>query len=350
MDKIKIGKFEISETSPCFVIAEIGHNHQVDLETAKKLIDEAAACGAQAVKLQKRFNKTLYTKAMYNRLYDNENSFGRTYGEHREALEFDKEEYLELKAYAHKKHLVFFATAFDFESVEFLEEIEVPAYKIASADLTHHSLVEYIAKKKKPIFLSTGASRLEDVKEAYEIVRKYNHKICIMQCTSCYPANPEDLHLNVIRTYKREFPEAIIGYSSHDNGIVMPVIAYILGARVVEKHFTLNRAMKGTDHKFSLEPVGLRKMVRDLNRAYVALGSEEKRCYPLELEAKEKMGKSIVTAREVRQGEIITEEMIAFKSPGNGILPSYTNISKILGKKLKVNLPEDTSLEWSHFE
>lgn len=340
--KIKLGKYEISENSPCFVVAELGHNHQGDIVTAKRLIDEASANGAHAVKLQKRNNKKLYTSDMYNRLYDNENSFGATYGEHREALEFGKKEYQELKRYAEQKGLVFFATAFDFDSADFLEDIDVPVYKIASGDITNHPLIEYIAKKEKPVFISTGASTIEEVKEAYHILKKHINEICIMQCTAAYPADSKDIHLNVINTYLKEFPDAIIGYSGHDNGIVIPVVAYIFGARVVEKHFTLNRAMKGTDHRFSLEPQGLRKMTRDLNRIREALGECEKKCHPFELSAKEKMGKSIVLGRALKKGETITEGAIHYKSPGLGIPPS--KVHKVIGLQTLCDLPEETIL------
>jgi len=344
--EIKIGKHKINDDSKCFVIAELGHNHQGDIETAKKLIDEAAYRGADAVKLQKRNNKKLYTTAMYNKSYDNENSFGLTYGEHREALEFGKKEYRELKTYAENKGIEFLSTAFDFDSVDFLEDIGISAYKIASGDITNHPLIEYIASKNKPVIISTGASDFDDVKSAYNILRNHINQLCIMQCTAAYPADPKDIHLNVIQTYLKEFPEAVIGYSGHDNGIVIPVVAYILGARIVEKHFTLNRAMKGTDHKFSLEPQGLRKMIRDLNRIYVALGSPEKKCYPFELPAKEKMGKSIVLSRAIKKGEIVTEDAIQFKSPGLGIPPSRVN--EVIGKRVRYDLPEETILNFDH--
>ena len=337
--EIKLGKHVINESSPCFVIAEIGHNHQGDLEKAIHLIDEAKRCDAHAVKLQKRFNKVLYTKEMYNKPYENENSFGKTYGEHREKLEFSMKEYMILQKHARKRGLVFLATAFDFKSVDFLEKIGVSAYKVASADITNHPLLEYIARTNKPVIFSTGASNLSEIRQAYEVIKKYHNKICIMQCTAAYPANPEDIHLNVIITLKNEFTDAVIGYSGHDNGIILPVVAYILGARVVEKHFTLNRAMKGSDHKFSLEPQGLGKMVRDLERTRVALGSFNKECLPIEVDAKTKMGKSIVLKSNLKKQVVVTRKVIDFKSPGHGIPPSIMNT--IIGRKVKKSLPKE---------
>ena len=346
--KMQVGNKIISKDSPCFVIAEIGHNHQGNISTAIKMIDEAASTGADAVKLQKRFNKSLYTKEMYKKPYENENSFGKTYGEHRDALEFGETEYLKLKDYAESKDIVFFSTAFDFESVDFLEKIGVPAYKIASGDITNHPLIDYIGQTGKPVFISTGACSMEDVRSAYDVLKKRVNEICLMQCTASYPAQPEDINLNVITTYIKEFPHAIIGYSGHDSGIVIPVVAYVLGARVVEKHFTLNRTMKGTDHKFSHTPAGLKKMIRDLKRVRAAMGMHEKKCLSIEKDAKSKMGKSIVLSRNSVRGEIVERELITFKSPGIGIPPS--RIEEIIGKKLRTDLPEETILTMDHLE
>src|SRR3989338_5800956 len=171
---IKIGTKEISGSSKCYVIAEIGHNHQGKLETAIKLIEEAALCGVDAVKFQKRHNKNLYTTAFYNKPYENENSYGVTYGEHREYLEFGENEYRKLKQCAEKNNVDFLCTAFDVESVDFLEKIDIPAYKIASGDITNIPLLTYVAKLGKPIIASTGASTMEEVKLAYETVLQYN--------------------------------------------------------------------------------------------------------------------------------------------------------------------------------
>jgi len=347
--EIHVGKTVIADDSPCFVIAEIGHNHQGDMAVAKRMIRSAADCGAQAVKLQKRFNRELYVRAMYEKPYEHENSFGKTYGEHRDALEFDEAQYTELKVYAESLGLVFFSTAFDFSSVDFLEKVGVPAYKVASGDITNYPLLERIAKTKKPVFMSTGASTLEEVRSAYRIVRKHTDQICIMQCTAGYPIEDyREINLNVIPTYRREFPDAVIGYSGHENGIVMPIVAHVLGAQVIEKHFTLNRAMKGTDHRFSLEPAGLTKMLRDLRRVKDALGTGEKCFFPSERDARRKMGKSIVLKGSLSRDTVIEQGHIVFKSPGDGIPPS--ELDHVLGKKLLEDLAEDTILLWQHLK
>jgi N-acetylneuraminate synthase/sialic acid synthase len=341
---LKIGAHQIGDESPCYVIAEIGHNHQGNLDKARELFREAKLAGAHAVKLQKRDNRGLYTKAAYNKPYDNENSFGATYGEHREFLEFGQREYRELKAYAAELGVDFFSTAFDVASADFLEELGVPAYKIASGDLKSTPLLKHVASFGKPMVLSTGGATIDDVQRAYDEVMPINPQLAILQCTAGYPAAWEELDLRVIEEYRDRFPGAVIGFSSHDNGIAMPVAAYVLGARIVEKHFTLNRAMKGTDHAFSLEPVGLRKMVRDLERTYKALGSRAKKTYESERAPIVKMGKSLVIARDLPAGHTLRAEDIVMKSPGGGI-PPY-ELDKVLGRVTIKALYEDDFLSF----
>ncbi len=336
---IEFGKNRISANDPPFFIAEIGHNHQGDLEIAKKMIKILALYDADAVKFQKRNNKKLFTKAYYNRLYDNENSFGQTYGEHREYLEFEDEEYKELLKCAKENNVEFMCTAFDHDSVDFLEDLGITSFKFASGDLTNIPLLVYAAKLNKPLFISTGASTLEEIKLAYETIREYNDKICLLHCTAGYPTEYKDLNLRAIKTLKKEFPDAIIGYSGHDNGILAPILAYMMGAVVFEKHFTLNHSWKGTDHKYSLEPEGLRKQIRDLKRVDISLGDGNKIIRDFEKQAREKMGKSIYTSRDLEIGTIITKNDITIKTPAGGLPPYY--LKRVLGKKLKVTLKEE---------
>jgi N-acetylneuraminate synthase/sialic acid synthase len=341
---LQIGADIIGDATDCYVIAEIGHNHQGKLDTAFDLFRQAKEVGANAVKLQKRDNRTLYTKKMFNRPYENENSFGPIYGEHREALEFDLDEYRELQQYAQEIGITFFATAFDFPSADFLAALDMPAYKIASGDLRNTPLLSRVAQIGKPMVISTGAATLDDVRRAYDTIMPINPQLAILQCTAGYPAVFEELNLEVIRTYLNEFPDAVVGFSGHDNGIAMSLAAYVLGARIVEKHFTLNRAMKGTDHKFSLEPMGMRKLVRDLRRARVALGDGMKRVYESEMGAYEKMGKKLVAARALREGHTLTLQDIAIKSPGDGIPPCELN--SVVGKILLRSMEEDDAFSY----
>ena len=342
-----LGNQQISRKSPCFVIAEIGHNHSGDIDKAIKMITVAAACGADAVKFQKLNNKALFTQEMYNKPYENENSFGLTYGEHREFLEFGYDEYKELIKEAKKNHVEFMCTAFDFDSVDFLEELNIKSYKIASGDLTSFPLLEYIAKKRKPMFISTGASNIDEVKETHKFVTSINKKVCFLHCIASYPSEYHQLNLNVIKTYLKEFPDIPIGYSSHENGILGPLMAYMLGATVVETHFTLNHAWKGTDHKFSLEPQGMQKMVRDLRRVDQALGDGEKNILKEEQAARQKMGKSIYYTQTLKKGNIIEEQDITLKTPGGHLTPKL--FPKIVGKILKIDVGFEKPVELDDF-
>jgi sialic acid synthase len=338
----------ISDAGDCYVIAEIGHNHQGDLEQCKELFREAKACGANAVKLQKRDNRTLYTRELFNKPYENENSYGATYGEHREALELGREEYVALQEYARELQITFFATAFDIPSANFLAELEMPAYKVASADLINTPLLRHVASFGKPMILSTGGATLDDVRRAVDEVGQLNDQIALLQCTAGYPAAWEELDLRVIETYRQLFPTVVAGLSSHDNGIAMSTAAYVLGARVIEKHFTLNRALKGTDHRFSLEPVGLRKLVRDLRRVRIALGDGTKNMYASETEPITKMAKKLVAARDLPAGTTLTVDDIAMRSPGDG-LPPY-ELDRLVGRTLRHPVGRDSALTFELLE
>jgi sialic acid synthase len=337
-----IGDRVISDDSNAYVIAEIGHNHQGSLKTAKELFKAAAECGVDAGKLQKRDNRSLYTREMYDKPYDNENSFGATYGEHREALEFGKSEYEELQAESARLGIGFFSTAFDLKSADFLAELNTPAYKIASGDLKNIPLLRHVARIGRPMIVSTGGGTMDDVQRAYDTVMPINPRLCLMQCTCGYPAEFAELDLRVISTYRDKFPEVVIGYSGHDNGIAMPLAAYMLGARIIEKHFTLNRAMKGTDHRFSLEPVGMKKMIRDLQRVRIALGDGRKKVYASEANPVLKMGKKLVAARDLPAGHVLTAGDIAIKSPGDGLPPYY--LDQVIGQALSQDVRADQSL------
>jgi sialic acid synthase len=332
----------IADVTDCYVIAEIGHNHQGDLEKARQLFHRAKECGVHAVKLQKRDNRSLYTAEMYNRPYEHENSFGRTYGDHREFLEFGRHEYVELFRYARELGLTVFATAFDIPSADFLADLDAPAYKLASGDLRNVPLLQHVARFQKPVIMSTGGASMDDVRRAHDVVAAINPQVAILQCTASYPTEPEHMNLRVIETLRAEFPGAVIGLSDHFNGISMAVAAYMLGARVIEKHFTLNHTWKGTDHALSLEPIGMQKMIRDLHRTRVALGDGIKRALSVEAGALVKMGKKLVAARPLSAGHVLSEADIAIKSPGDGLPP--TELHRVLGRRLLTALATDAAI------
>ncbi len=346
--KFTINSHEINDDSDCYVIAEIGHNHQGEVEKAKDLFRVAKECGADAVKLQKRDNRTLFTRAMYEQVYDNRNSFGSTYGEHRDYLEFGWDEYTELKACAAELGITFFATAFDIPSADFLAELDMPAFKIASSDLINTPLLQHVAQFQKPIILSTGGGSLDDIHRAVDVIMSINEQLSLLQCTATYPTPPEQMNLRVISTLRQEFPNLVIGLSDHYDGIAMAVAAYVMGARVIEKHFTLHHTWKGSDHAMSLEPIGMGKMVRDLRRARIAMGDGVKRRLDDETKPLFKMAKALVAASDLPAGHVLTSEDIAIKIPADG-LPPY-EFDNMIGLRTRRALAEDEKILWSDLE
>ena len=329
----------LSQSNRVYVIAEAGINHNGSLEIAKNLVDLAKRSGADAVKFQKRTISRILTKEGLNKSYNNDRSFGKTYGEHKEFLEFSFDEFRELKEYADSVGIPLSASGWDEESIDFLDSLGVPFFKMASADLTNHPLLEHTAKKGKPMILSTGMANLDDVIAAYEVVSVYNKQVAILQCTSSYPTENKDINLNVIRKYQQIFNESVIGYSGHEKGIAISTAAVALGAKIIERHFTLDRTMKGGDHAASLEEPGLTKLIRDIRVIEEALGSDEKRKLPSEQKCFIKLAKSIVSTRDLKEGEIITRDMLTTKGPGSGISPARMGF--IIGKKFTRDIGED---------
>jgi N-acetylneuraminate synthase/sialic acid synthase len=333
----------ITRDGPAYVIAEIGHNHQGDLEKAKALVRSARECGADAVKLQKRDNRSLYTRAAYHAPYDNEHSFGDTYGEHREALELSASDWLELREFSKEEGITLFGTVFDEASADFLADLGMPAFKIASGDLTNVPLLRHVAKFGRPMFVSTGGGAMEDVERAVDTILPLNEQLCVLQCTASYPCEVEELNLGVIETFRERFPELVVGLSDHQSGIAMSVVAYMLGARVLEKHFTLNHAWKGSDHAFSLMPEGLRRLVRDLRRVPDAVGDGVKRPLASEERPLEKMGKKLVAARDLPAGHVLAPGDLVAKSPADGGTRPY-ELDDLLGCVLVRALAEDEAI------
>ncbi|WP_229789399.1 N-acetylneuraminate synthase family protein [Pilimelia terevasa] len=343
MRELHISDRRIADDTAAYVIAEIGHNHEGKLEKAEELFRQAAAAGASAAKLQKRDNKALFTKQMYDQPYTGRNSYGPTYGAHREFLEFGRAEYAHLAALARELGIDFFSTAFDLPSVDFLMDLDLPAIKIASADLTNTPLLAYAAKTGKALVVSTGGATMDEVRRAVDTILPINDRLALLQCTAVYPAGPEDLHLSVIGTYRREFPGVVVGFSGHDLGNEASCLAYTLGARVVEKHFTLDQSRPGSDHHFSLDPPLLGELVASLARTRQALGAPAKVCSDKEAPAVRKMGKKLVAARDLPAGHLVTAEDVACKSPGDGMKPYQ--LDEVVGLRLRTPLPADGAFD-----
>jgi sialic acid synthase len=334
-----IGGQRIADDTDAYFIAEVGHNHAGRLEVAEELFRAAAKAGASAVKLQKRDNQSLFTKAMYDEPYTGRNSYGATYGAHREALEFGPEQYTVLAALAAELGMGFMASAFDLPSVDFLAGIGVSAIKIASGDLASTPLLAYAAQVGVPLVVSTGGADLRDVRRACDTVLPVNPRLALLQCTAVYPARAEQLNLSVIGTYRAEFPSVVVGFSGHDAGLEHSLTAYALGARVIEKHVTLDHTAAGTDHHFSLEPDEAAELIRGLHRVRQALGDPVKRRLTAETPALRKMGKKLVAARDLPAGHRLGAADIAMKSPGDG-LPPY-RLPDAVGRVTARAVPKD---------
>jgi sialic acid synthase SpsE len=288
MRKIKLTENrEIGENQYPFIIAEIGNNHNGSIDTAIKLIKAAKESGADAVKFQVKNIEKSFSKELLDSPYINENSFGKTYREHKMALEFSEEQLKQLYDYAAKLDIVCFSTPFDIDSVEILERIGNPIYKISSFHVTDLDLIEHVCKTKKPILMSTGMSTIEEINKAVELIRKYTENFVLLHCVSCYPTEDEDVNLNVIPMLREKY-DCPVGYSGHERGVAITSSAIVLGSCVVERHFTLDRTMKGPDHASSVEPLGLVHIVTRSSRMFKAMGNPNKIVLDCELKNRKK--------------------------------------------------------------
>jgi sialic acid synthase SpsE len=338
--EVKIGSKWVGEDHPCYIVAEIGNNHNGELEIAKKLIEVAVECGADAVKFQKRDIDSLMTNELKNMPYQKYDSFGATYGEHRLRLELPDEDWRRLFNFAKKLGVDFYATPFDFKSVDFLEELGIPCFKIASFDVTNLPLIDYVCKKGKPIILSTGMCTWEELDEAVDVIRKNGNDLVLLHCVSAYPHDNELSNLKMIQKLKERY-RVPVGYSGHEkSGFAISLGARMMGAYMIERHFTLDRTMKGPDHAASLEPKGLAELVKNIRKLEEALGNGEKKILEIETPLRLKMTKSIVTTRHIRAGEVIRREDLTVKCPGTGLKPKY--IDALVGKVAKRDMPADT--------
>lgn len=265
---VEIGERLIGDGHPTFFVAEIGINHNGRVEIAEKLIDVAVKAGCDAVKFQKRTVEVVYTSKELVR--PRESPFGQTNGDLKRGLEFGNSEYQKIDAYCKEKGILWFASPWDGPSVDFLEKFDIPCYKIASACLTDDKLLSHIRSKRKPIILSTGMSTKEEIRHAVDVLGEDD--LVLLHCTSTYPSQLGELNLRVIEWLRSEY-SCPIGYSGHETGIVESVVAVVLGASVVERHITLDRAMWGSDQAASLEPEGLRRTIRDIRNIPICLGT-----------------------------------------------------------------------------
>ena len=288
MNKIKISENRsIGENEPPFIIAEIGNNHNGSLDNALELIKTANDIGVDAVKFQVKNIEKSFSQELLDSPYVTENSFGKTYREHKQALEFSKEQLVEIYEFSRKLGIICFSTPFDTDSVDLLETINNPIYKISSFHVTDMPLLEKVSKTKKPIIMSTGMSSIDEIDKAVELIRKYNDQLILLQCTSCYPTDDKDVNLAVIPSLRNRY-SCPIGYSGHERGLAICTSAVTLGACVIEKHFTSDRTLKGPDHASSIEPIGMKDIVLRSKKIFTALGNSNKFVLDCELKNRKK--------------------------------------------------------------
>jgi 3-deoxy-D-glycero-D-galacto-nononate 9-phosphate synthase len=324
-----------------YIIGEIGQNHNGSVDIAKLIIDASARpiheelFGLQlpnmdAVKLTKRDLKQELSKSQMDRPYDSPHSFGRTYGEHREKLELNDEQHYELYLYAKEKGFEFVETLCATGCLSMMRYFKPDRLKVASRDLTNLPLLSALAETRIPIILSTGMAGRKELDDALATVSKYHNDISILHCVSEYPTRPENANLLTITYLIKNFPQYTIGYSDHTIGISAPVAAVALGAKIIEKHITLDRRMKGTDQAGSLGPDGINRMVRDIRLMEMSMGKEEIFIAPSTEGAKIKLERSIAAKRLIKKGDIISEADIYLLSPGDGF--KWHNRDLVIGK------------------
>ena len=348
MRKIRIGSKLIGEEEPCFIVAEAGVNHNGDVELAKKLIDVAKDAGADAVKFQTFKAENVVVEDAQKAEYQKETTGEGTQYEMIKSLELSEEDFEGLADYAKKKDILFLSSPFDKESVGLLYELDIPAFKVGSGEITNFPLLRYIAKKGKPIILSTGMSSLGEVEEALNVIRSEGAEdVVLLHCVSNYPAMIEDVNLRALETLKQAF-KIPVGFSDHTLGTTASIAAVALGACVIEKHFTLDRDLPGPDHKASLEPDELKEMVKAIRDVEKALGDGIKRPTKEEEEIKKVARRSIVAKKDIPEGTILTEDMLDAKRPGTGIPPKYWD--SVVGERAKVGIEGDRIITWEMIE
>ena len=347
--KVRIGEHLVGEGEPCFIIAEAGVNHNGDITLAKKLIDAAREAGADAVKFQVFRAEEVVTGRANKAVYQKKTTgAGESQLDMLKRLELTESDFTNLAEYSRGKGLMFLATPFDRQSVDLLDKLAVPAFKIASGELTNFPLLRHIARKKKPVILSTGMATLDEIGESLSIIRNEGQKeIILLHCVSCYPAQIADMNLTAMQTLKLTFGLPV-GLSDHTTGVTIPAAAVALGACVIEKHFTLDKNLSGPDHRASLEPYELRQMVQSIRDVEKALGNGVVKPTPEE-EANRKVARRSIVARvDIPRGTVIEEDMLEVKRPGDGIEPRHVNL--ILGKTAAKDITMGTLLRWESVE
>lgn len=347
MRKFQIGKKKIGPLEPCFITAEIGSNHNQNLELTKKLVGVIKEAGADAVKFQSFTTENLVSRRItsFPTLSSNGDPFKIL-----KRCELSYSMYAKIKEFAETRGLICFSSPSHKTDVDELNRIGVPAFKISSAQITDLPIIKYIAAKGKPVILSTGAATLQEISEAVEIIKSTdNEQIVLLHCTMLYPTKLNQVNLAAIETLRANFPDVIIGYSDHTmEPVLIPVAAVAMGAHVIEKHITLDRSMPGPDHPFALEPKEFEAMVRAIRILEKAVGNPKKQPLAAEKVIAQASRRSLVIVRPIKKGQKIRETEITTKRPGDGIPPKF--LPSIIGRIARVDLKSDDILSWDNVE
>lgn len=337
---------ELSEEA--FIVAEVGQNHQGELDLAREYIKVFASAGADAVKFQTRNNRYLFSQDAYEAAYASENAFAETYGAHREKLELKPEWLPILKEDCVTHGLAFMSTPFDEPSLELLCEVGVDVFKVASFDLGNLPLIDRIARKGKPVVLSIGGGKAAQIRSSIETLLRHGVETAVLHCVSEYPCEYNRLGLDNIEILLEEFPDCVIGSSDHFNGTLSGPVAYLKGARVFEKHVTLNRAWKGTDHSFALEAEGFRKFVRDIRRVRHMLPPKPTDDLGNEQVFK-KLGKSLVALTNIKAGEVVSLEALSGRIFHTQYIPVRES-NQVIGRVAKRDIAPGEAIQYSDLE
>jgi N,N'-diacetyllegionaminate synthase len=348
MDKVRLGTRAVGPDEPPYFIAEVGSNHNGDMDLCRRLIEAAADAGADAVKFQSWTESSLIAEEEYvrNTAYaDKKRHFGPL-REMVKAYQLSTQQHALAHAYCRAKRIMFCSTPFAPEEADLLESLDVPFFKIASMDVTHLSLLRHVARKQRPLVISTGMATLAEIETAVNTVRaEGNAQIILLHCVSIYPPDHKTIHLRNMRTLQQAF-DLPVGFSDHTLGTAIPLAAIALGACVIEKHFTLDKEMSGWDHAISADPSELREIVEEGRNIFTALGSTVRTVCDAELEKRKKFRRSLVARRKLDHGHQVAEEDLDAKRPGTGISPDKMHY--VLGRTLASDLAADQVLTWGH--
>lgn len=349
MQKIKIANKIIGDNHPCFTIAEAGANHEGEVKKAFELIDEAKRAGVDAIKFQTYTAGKLTTKTA-PKYWDDGIKNETQFDVFNKLDKLTDEDWKQIFNYANEKKIICFSTPFDEDAVDLLNSFDVPAFKIASADITHIPLIKKTASKRKPVFLSTGMASIAEMHEAVAAIEgEGNDQIIIMHCITSYPTKPEDANLDMISLLKEEFPNYVIGYSDHTLGTDIAVFSTFYGSKCIEKHFTHNKSLSTSrDHRLSLDADDFKELIGKLKLAEMSHGSKFRNNFSAEVESIKYARRSIVSSIKILKGTEITKDLLEIKRPGTGIQPKF--LDQVVGKKASRDIGEDMPITWDDLE